>query len=162
MPLVIDDDAVNQAADLMRRVPKDTRKEMNRRVRDYVNPWLRSAIRRNARTEVERKLAGTARVRGGSNPAVVVGSSGKFSGGAKGRDIVGPYEFGTYNPYVKTTYTRRSPRGRTHTVKRATKAQLPRRNDGGYFIFPAVKEAGPMIVSAWVGYVYDTWEDIGG
>lgn len=160
MPLVIDSQPVNDAADLMRRVDKDTRKEMLKRVRQGVNPWLRSAIRRNASGDAERKLAGTAKVRGGQNPAVVVGASGRFSGGARGRDIVAPIEFGTYAPYTKNQYTRRSPRGTTHRVKRATRAQLPARTRSGRFIYPAVADAAPALVSAWVGYIYDTWEGV--
>lgn len=161
MALTIDFEPVLDAADLMRRADKDLRKEMNRRVRG-ISPWLRNAIRTNASGNVERKLAGTARIRGGQSPGVVVGSSGRFSGGAQGRDIVAPYEFGTYAPYTRNTYTRRSPKGTTHRVKRATRAQLPRRNDGGRFIYPAVKEAAPRLVSMWVAHIMDAYEDVGG
>ena len=160
MALTIDNRAVLDAADLYRRADKDIRKRMNRQVNREVNPWLRSAIRRGASTGPERKIAGTARVRSGANPAVVVGGASRFSGGARASDLAGAYEFGAHNPDRKVRYTRRSPKGRTHPVRRATAAQIPRHSRSGRFVMAAVADAAPMLVSAWVRTLIDAYREV--
>ena len=157
MPLTIDYQPVLDTADLYRRAPKQVRTAMNRAVNREVNPWLRSAIRRGAGTDVERKIASTARVRAGTNPAVVVGGATRFSGGASASVLAGAYEFGAHNPYRKITYTRRSPAGTVHRVRRSTAAQIPPHRSSGRFIMDAVATAAPMLVSAWVHTIIDAY-----
>jgi hypothetical protein len=95
MALALDFRPVMDAADLFRRADKDLQKRMRQTVNREVTPWLASAIRRNARSEVDRRIASSARVRTGQNPAVVVPGR-KLSGGATAgsADIVRVYEFG--------------------------------------------------------------------
>ena len=87
MALTIDYQPVLDAADLMRRADKDLAKRMRSTITREVNPWLKSAIRREATDPQSRTIAGTARVRSGANPAVVVGSAKKFKGGASTAEL---------------------------------------------------------------------------
>lgn len=158
MALVIDSDAVNDAADLIRRADSDVVKAMRRAVTREVNPWLKSAIRRNATDEPSRKIAGTARVRTGQRPAVVVGSAKKFAGGATTAELAAVYEFGGYQNY-RRGYARRSPGGGRHKVVRRTQRQIPRTDRQGRFIYPAVADAAPMLVSAWVQVIAEAYTE---
>lgn len=160
MALVIDSDAVNDAADLLRRADKDVVKAMRRAVTREVNPWLKSAIRRNAPDAPSRAIAGTARVRSGQRPAVVVGSAKKIgAGGASTAELAAVYEFGGYTEYERG-YARRNKRGGgRHKVVRHTQRQIPRRDRQGRFIYPAVADAAPMLVSAWVQVIAEAYTE---
>lgn len=160
MALVIDSTAVNDAADLLRRADKDVVKQMRRAVTREVNPWLKSAIRRNATDAPSRAIASTARVRSGQRPAVVVGSSKKIgSGGASTGELAAVYEFGGYTEYERG-YARRNRRtGGRHKVVRHTQRQIPRRDRQGRFIYPAVADAAPMLVGAWVQVIAETYTE---
>lgn len=154
MALTIDFQPILDAADLYRRADKDMRKKLNQATREQGNPWLRYAIRRNARGPQTVKLANTARLRNGSNPAVIVGSSGKI-GRTPSRDLVRQYEFGSNRDYVHTynTSTQR------YYFKRKTQRQLPWFNQQGRFVYPAVAEVAPQIVSMWLGILTSTYRE---
>ena len=159
MALVIDSDAVNDAADLLRRADSDVVRAMRRAVTREVNPWLKSAIRRNASDAQSAKIASTARVRSGQRPAVVVGSGKKFAGGASTAELAAVYEFGGYQNY-RRGYARRNPGGGgRHKVVRHTQRQIPRREKSGRFIYPAVADAAPMLVSAWVQVIAEAYTE---
>lgn len=158
MALTVDYRPVMDAADLMRRADKNIQKDMRRAIIREVNPWIKSAVRRNATDAQSRKIAGTARIRSGNKPAVVVGGAKKFSGGETATGLVRVYEFGGFQNY-RGTYRRRSPRGRQHTVTRRTQRQIPRTQRSGRFVYPAVAEAGPMAVSAWVKIIAETYTE---
>lgn len=159
MALVIDSGPVNDAADLLRRADKDVVKAMRRAVTREVNPWLKSALRRNAPDAQSRKIASTARVRSGQRPAVVVGSAKKFSGGETTAGLAAVYEFGGQQNY-RRGYARRNQRsGGRHKVVRHTQRQIPRREKSGRFIYPAVADAAPMLVSAWVQVIAEAYTE---
>ena len=157
MALVIDSTAVNDAADLLRRADKDVAKQMRRAVTREVNPWLKSAIRRNASDEPSRKIASTARVRSGQRPAVVVGSARKFAGGTTTAELAPIYEFGGYQNFERAYARRNRGSGGYHRVTRHTQRQIPRTEKSGRFIYPAVADAAPMLVSAWVQAIAETY-----
>lgn len=161
--LTIDNSAVNHAALVFQRAPKELRKEMRRAMTRDVVPWLRSAIRRSGgQFAQDRKLANTARIKYGSKPGVVVGGSGRFSGGAGGRDLIRQYEFGGDRGYRNPGYRARSSKGRGYTVRgRRTQRQLPGFQDSGRMVYPAVAEAAPMLVRAWVGIIAETYREAG-
>lgn len=157
MALTIDFQPVLDAADLMRRADKDLAKQMRRAITREVNPWLKSAIRRGATDPQSRTIAGTARVRSGASPAVVVGSAKKFKGGASTAELARVYEFGGYQEW-KGGYARRNRRaGGMHKVVRHTQRQIPRSNKQGRFVYAAVADAAPMLVGAWVGVIADLY-----
>ena len=159
MALTIDHRPVLDAADLMRRADKDLQKLMRREITREVNPWLKSAIRSSAADAPSRKIAGTARVRSGQRPAVVVGSAKKFSGGESTAALAAVYEFGGQQNY-RRGYARRNPGGGgRHKVVRHTQRQIPRRERSGRFIYPAVADAAPMLVGAWVGAISDVYQE---
>jgi len=158
MALTVDHRPVLDAADLMRRADKDLQKLMRREITREVNPWLKSAIRRGARDPQSRKIAGTARVRSGQRPAVVVGSAKKFAGGASTAELAAVYEFGGYQNY-RRGYARKNQRGGRHKVVRHTQRQIPRTERSGRFIYPAVADAAPMLVGAWVSAITDVYQE---
>jgi hypothetical protein len=159
MALALDFQPVNDAADLFRRADRDLQKRMRQAANREITPWLASAIRRNGKSAVDRKLAGSARVRTGQNPAVVVPGR-KLSGGATAAsaDIVRVYEFGG-NRNARERYTGRSPRGTAYRVERHTQRMIPWSNKQGRFIYPAVADAAPMLVGAWVGLIGEMYTD---
>lgn len=60
------------------------------------------------------------------------------------------YEFGTNDREKKTTYKRRDPRtGRSSTVTRRTRRQLPQRRAGGYIVYPAANKLGARAMRMW-------------
>ena len=159
MALVIESQTVADAADLMRRADKDIAKLMRRTSTREVNPWLKSAIRRNAADSQSRKIAGTARVRSGMRPAVVVGSAKKFTGGESTAALAAVYEFGGQQNY-RRGYARRNRRaGGSHKVVRHTQRQIPARARSGRFIYPAVADVAPELVGAWVKVIAETYAE---
>jgi len=157
--LTIDYRPVLDAADLFRRADKELQAKMRRAVTREVNPWLQSAIRRKGGALAQdEKIASTARVRTGNDPAVVIGSGKRFSGGATTADLVRVYEFGG-NREQWNQYRNRSPRGNRYQVKRRTQRQIPWRNTTGRFVYPAVAEAAPMLVRAWIDVILDTYDE---
>ena len=157
MALTVDYQPVLDAADLMRRADKDLSKSMRRAITREINPWLKSAIRRNATDPQSRLIAGTARVRSGQRPAVVVGSAKKFKGGASTAELAAVYEFGGYQNYERAYARSNRRRGGMHKVVRHTQRQIPRSVKSGRFIYPAVADAAPMLVGAWVGLIADMY-----
>ena len=154
MALTIDFQPILDAADLYRRADKELRKELNKATREQGNPWLRDAIRGNAVGRQSVKLANTARLRGGSNPAVVVGSSGKI-GRMPSRELVRQYEFGGDRNYQHTYNTRTQ----KYWFKRHTQRQLPWFNEQGRFVYPSVAQVAPQIVSMWLGILTSTYRE---
>jgi len=59
------------------------------------------------------------------------------------------YEFGTKDQDKRTTYRRRSPKGRSHTVTRRTRRQIPPRRPAGYIAYPAANALGARAFSMW-------------
>jgi len=159
MALTLDFQPVLDAADLFRRADKDLQKRMRQTANREIAPWLASAIRRNGRSEVDRRIASSARVRSGQNPAVVIPGR-KLSGGATAAsaDIVRVYEFGG-NRNARTRYTGRSPKGRSYQVQRRTQRMIPWSDKSGRFIYPAVADAAPMLVGAWVGLIGEMYTE---
>jgi hypothetical protein len=159
MALTVEFQPVLDAADLLRRADKDLQKLMRREVARTVNPWLKSAIRRNARDPQSRKIAGTARVRSGQRPAVVVGSASKFAGGASTADLARVYEFGGWQGYRRGYARTNRGGGGRHKVVRRTQRQIPRADRQGRFVYPAVADAAPMLVGAWVAAIADAYQE---
>lgn len=157
MPLTIGHRAVEDAADLFRRSDKQLQAAMRRAVTREVNPWLQSAIRRKGGAMAQdAPIAGTARVRTGLSPAVVVGSGKRLSGGGSTADLVRVYEFGGFREAVNT-YRATSRKGLSHRVTRHTQRQIPWRNESGRFVYPAVAETAPMLVRAWADVIRETY-----
>jgi hypothetical protein len=60
------------------------------------------------------------------------------------------YEFGTGKQAQKVAYTSRGRSTGLFKVKRRVKSGMSARNTDGYFIFPAVAEMTPKLVTMWV------------
>lgn len=91
------------------------------------------------------------RVKAGNPSTLIAAASTRpLSGGlVPDRDYAG-FEFGTANRDQYSTYSRRSPKGTVHQVKRRTTRHLPGRRREGRAIWPAFAETGPRLTSLWV------------
>ncbi|WP_157001431.1 hypothetical protein [Agromyces laixinhei] len=69
------------------------------------------------------------------------------------------YEFGTKDREKVTTYRRRSPKGRVHSVTRHTRRQLPQRRAGGYIAYPAANKLGARVFNMWAELVHKVTHD---
>jgi len=150
--LTVEFEPVLLAADAFRRADRDMQRAIRTTANRTVGPLLKSSIARRARMGQDRTIAASARVRSGSNPAVVV-PGGRFSGGLSVKQNAARiYEFGGYREAV-VEYTNRSPRGTAYKVRRHTQRQIPWRTPKGRMIYPALAEVAPEIVGAWVRVV---------
>ena len=69
------------------------------------------------------------------------------------------FEFGTNNRETYTTYRRRSPKGRTHSVTRRTRRQIPPRRAGGYIAYPAANRLGTRAFAMWAQLIRKVTHD---
>lgn len=69
------------------------------------------------------------------------------------------FEFGTNDREQYTTYRRRSPKGRTHSVTRRTRRQVPPRRAGGYIAYPAANRVGARVFNMWAELVHKVTHD---
>ena len=116
--------------------------------------WTESAVLRYAETRMDRAaLAGT-RVRSSARSTTLAAATRPR--------IDAPWwavELGDRNK-TKTTYSRRSPRGRQHSVSRNTQAQLPDRNPRGRVVLRYGREAMSRLMSAYAQTLARTLHDI--
>jgi hypothetical protein len=147
-------DELRLAAAYFGRMDKDVRRAVAAEAKQWA-PLLVNQVQRRAHTQ--------------GAPAVAVASSGKTSATTKGlvasfgtsgamtsdgRRVAASkltgYEFGTGKQGQKVPYTSRGRSTGLFKVKRRVKSGMSARNPDGYFIFPAVAEMTPRLVSMWV------------
>lgn len=137
---------VQAAAQYFARLEAPTRAAIREQSRAWAPQLVRAAAAR-ARGEVEAALAQSGRTTVSTRGLVAVfGSSGSFKGTPL-RELTG-FEFGAYRDDFTRYLSRRN--GRAFTVTRRTKKQMRQRNKDGWFIFPAVAQTTPALVSAWL------------
>lgn len=105
--------------------------------------WTESAVLRYAETRMDRAALSGTRVRSSARSTTFTAAA------APTIDV--PWwavELGDRNK-TKTTYSRRSPRGRRHSVTRNTQAQLPDRNPRGRVVLRYGREAISRLMSAY-------------
>lgn len=136
----------------LKAMEKDLAKEIRQHTKRVIEVEWKKAVAENVMSRPEaRVLANTARV-AVSNQNVTLKSAGigrPLSGGGRPTEIYGGVEFGG-NPDQVTTYQRRSPRGRTHQVKRHTQRQFRPHNRRGYVVYPAAARIIPRLAALWV------------
>jgi hypothetical protein len=137
-------------------------KNAERKIKSEINKETRQVLGKIWKEEIEGRVAGMPRVdqlvlgKGASvkagNPATLKAatSTRPLSGGLVPNDRAKGFEFGTDDRNKTSTYTRRSPKGKSHSVTRRTTRHLPARAPEGRVIWPAFAETGPRIVSLWV------------
>lgn len=151
---------VRAAVLALRRADRDLRSKINRATRETLSPVWRGLVQNNAyRRRDGAILAKGARIKAGNPPAGIAASSRRpLSGGLVPGDQWAPFEFGGDRSKV-TTYTRLSPRGRSHQVRRHTARQLPPRSRQGHVVYPAVAEIAPRAASLWVQLIVRAYLD---
>lgn len=132
---------------------RELRSDVNKATRETLNPMWRGLLAANAATPMQQQLlAKGARVAAGNPPRLLAATSKRpiKRGSTLTADRYGrAWEFGSKSQGDYSTYTRRSRNGRSHQVRRRTRAQLPSYVASGRVVFPAVAEAMPRMVSLW-------------
>jgi len=149
----------------MKVMDKDLRKVINDQTRTQGNELWRGLLQMNATTTMDmRMLVKGARVAAGNPPRLIAAASKRkaLSGGMT-PDLHGKTaEFGVKDREAVSTYTRKSRRGGSHTVKRRTRRGLPAYDPNGRVVYPAVADAMPRFISLWtqtiIRTVYDKFE----
>lgn len=159
MPLTVDFKDVLDAADLMRRADRSLSAAMRRAANREVAPLLRDYIRAKATMPQDRRIVAAARIRSGNNPAVVVGGTGRFAGGASVNMMVRVQEFGGARNKVRQHRMTHRISGKTYMVRRHTARQIPHRTPKGRMIYPAVAAAAPVLVHMWLQAIMDAYEE---
>lgn len=147
-------DALRAAVLALKLARREIRNEIARATRSEISPVWRDAVAAHARTPLERAvIAKGARIAAGNPPAAVAASSSrKLKGGLVPSAQFYAIEFGANTEKV-TRYARTSPKGRRHTVTRATARQLPQRRRTGRVAYRALEDVAPRIASLWVSLI---------
>lgn len=152
---------IRKANKLFRKLPADLKKNVRMYQRNETKPiWvdeMYQSVSRNAGSTVQRMVFERNNVKTGAAITLQAGTGNKrLSGGATTGELVRPFEFGTNARDYRTKYYRTSPKGKKHTVTRATRRQLPTRRSGGWVAYPAAKRAVPRITSLTVQTIMRT------
>ena len=103
-----------------------------------------------ARGPIEIAIAQSARLTANARGLVATfGSSGNFRGEPL-RNLAAPFEFGGAQEKWESYLSRQRQTKRAMQVTRRAQRQIPRRRRDGWFIFPAVADATPVLVAMWV------------
>lgn len=142
------------AALALKAASKELRREISKQTREQGNPIWRTEIDRAARTKMDRLVvAKGARIKAG-NPAQALAATSRRAlsdGLVPNSDDGRAFEFGTWRPGAKVTYSRRG-----HQVTRRTKRQVPRpsKRGAGRVAYAAWARTGPRLVSLWTQTIY--------
>ena len=137
----------------LKLIPRDVRNDINKTTRAALNPEWRESVNYYASTTMDKKvLAKGARIKPG-NPVILTAATSKkaLSGGLVPDSVTArAFEFGAEDRESVTGYDRRNRSGSgSHTVRRHTKRQMPRRNTGRV-VYRAAGEMLPRMTSLWV------------
>lgn len=150
-------------ADALRRQLRDARRDIDAALREESRrfaPALVRSAQAHASGEVEKRVAQSAAAKiTGDGFIVSFGRTGKLSGGAKLSEVTRPYEFGTNRRNEKVEYLTRSRRGKAYRAKRRTRRQLPPHNAKGRFLYPALADVTPQLVTGYVRAITNTITD---
>jgi len=144
----------------LQRARKDIQKNLQEESKRFAPMLVRSA-QAHATGEVEKRIAQSGAVKITRDGFVVsFGRSGRVSG-AKLSELARPYEFGTNNPewFSEPYRSRHRLSGKAMQVSRRTRRQLPRFVKSGRFLYPALAEVTPRLVSGYVRAIVNTVYD---
>lgn len=144
-------DELKAAALLFRNADRATRAAIAKESRQW-SPELKRAAQARARGRVDRRIANSGRTTTTARGLkATFGASGSLPSGERLAEVTRPFEFGTGNREAKKTYlSRQRTSKRRMYVTRRTQRQIPRRNDKGRFLYPAVADVTPDLVARWV------------
>lgn len=150
------------AAAAVAAMPTNVRRELGKSVRREIVPdairtysQFAGAASTGNRLPIDLVRSMKVTARSGIVTGFRFGSNRKMSGGGTLSDLARPIEFGS-NGTSTTTYTRRSPRGKAHSVtRRGSQPFTPRRGDGRV-IWPATYDrVAPRVLALWIDLVDD-------
>lgn len=139
------------AALALKAASKELRSDISKATRATVGPIWKEEVaeRAGAHIMAQKVLTKGARVAAGNPSRAIAGSSRRpLSGGLIPDQSGRPFEFGSTNREAKKSY-RVTRGGKTFTVKRRTRRQLPPFRKGGYVVFPAWRDTAPRMVSLY-------------
>jgi hypothetical protein len=147
-------DELRLAAAYFGRMDKPTRRAVADEAKKW-GPMLVDRVQREAHTKGK---PGVALAASGKTSATTkgltatFGTSGAMTSGSRRipTSKLAGYEFGTDKQQQRVAYTSRGRSTGLFKVNRRVKAGMSARNPDGYFIFPAVAEMTPRLVSMWV------------
>jgi hypothetical protein len=153
-------DELKAAAAYYGRLDAPTKKAVRSASQSFA-PRLKRAAAARARGPVDRRIAQSGKVTVNNKGLVAVfGSTGRLPSGEPLRTVAAPYEFGSGRRQTTTTYLSRQRQTRSAMrVERRTKVQLPGILPTGRFLFPAVADVTPELVSAWLKALADVARD---
>lgn len=136
----------------LKQVDRDLRRDINRRMRETMNPVWKGALNERVSWAPEQALLKGARVAAGNPPRILAAASKRPW--KRGKTLIPrqhwhALEYGS-SSQAYTKYQRRSPLGNVHEVNRRTKAHLKPRNHRGYVIGPSLAEMLPRLSSLFV------------
>jgi hypothetical protein len=158
-------DELRLAAAYFGRLDKPTRKAVAAEAKQWA-PMLIHQVQQRAHTQGK---LGVAVADSGKTSATTkglvatFGTSGTMPSGGKGNSkprsvpvmkLTG-VEFGTNKQQQRVAYTSRGRSTGLFPVRRRVKSGMSPRNKDGYFIFPAVAEMTPRLVSMWIRAIAD-------
>ncbi|WP_404311298.1 hypothetical protein LG314_07925 [Agrococcus terreus] len=152
----------------LRTVDKDVRARVRQTTRQALAPdFTRQMAERTASSNQPRLqgavLVRTARIVTSDQNIRMksAASTRRLSGGLQPSVHGKAIEFGS-NRNKDTRYSRRSPKGKRHTVTRNAQNQLPTRRQKGWAFYPAVNDLSPRFLALWVQTairtVHEAWE----
>jgi hypothetical protein len=137
------------AALLLKQADAPTRAALKRESRAWA-PTLERAIKARARTDVDRRIAASARTTvTAKGLKATVGASGRLPSGDALREVTRPYEFGG-NRNVRNKYVGRSPKGKAVIYRRRTQRQIPDPAPNGRMVYQGLADVTPELVSRYV------------
>jgi hypothetical protein len=139
------------AALALKAASKELRSDINKATRATVGPIWKEEIaeRAGAHIMAQKVLTKGARVAAGNPARAIAGSSRKALSGGLVPDRSGrAFEFGSNNRNAKQSY-RVNRGGKSYTVKRRTRRQLPPFRAKGYVVMPAWRGTAPRMVSLY-------------
>jgi len=103
-----------------------------------------------ARGPIEMAIAQSAKLTANTRGLVATfGSTGTFRGEPL-RNLAAPFEFGGSQERWERYLSRQRQSKKAMQVTRRAQRQIPKRRRDGWFIFPAVADATPVLVAMWV------------
>lgn len=154
----VDSKQFRAAAQRLRRLGVDLGPEI-RQGSQSVQPEWKRLVSAGASTTIEKRIiANGARMSVTDSGVRLESTGGRVRNGLNAADHGGAVEFGVKRG-KKSTYKRRSKRGRTHTVTRVTTNGLKSFRKSGHVFTPAVKAIVPKLAKAWIDEISDAAED---
>jgi hypothetical protein len=137
------------AAAALRQLPRQLQAELDTASTKFAAPLVIRAASQRASSPLQQALARSARVSNDqAGVSLAFGGSAAVATGARGSDVAWGAEQGARGTR-RSTYSRRSPAGKQHSVTRRTTRQFGPYSTAGKFVGPAVESSTGDIAERW-------------